>query len=108
MVLLELGTFIVFNILGFGLTVYGTQASLPLAKPLALFGMISFLVLAFWMLQPTDVGVTKTSTATDGSTTWTQTTESTWISDEFTNYLQWVYFGLAVLAFLVFALKVII
>ena len=108
MVLLELGAFVLFNMFGFGLTIYGTQASLPLAKPLALFGMISFLVLAFWMLQPTGIGTEKTSTATDGTKTWTQTSEATWISDEFTNYLQWIYFGLSFLSFLVFALKVLI
>lgn len=109
--MLEVGTFVLFNILGFGLMGYGTQAQLPLAKPLALFAMLAFLIMAFWMLQPEDIGMINitNSTITDGVTTWTEdkAQEQIIISDEFTNFLQWVYFGLAMLAFLVFALKVI-
>lgn len=106
--MLELGTFILFNGLGFGLMGYGTQSSLPLAKPLALFSMISFLVLAFWMLQPDDVGMVNAETWTDGTNTWNKNYTEVWIEDEFTDYLQWMYFGFGLLAFLVFSMKVII
>ena len=105
--MLELGAFALFNMLGFGTMAYGTQSALPLAKPFALLSIISFIVLAFWMLQPDDIGTVRTSVISDGATTWNDTTEAVWISDEFTNYLQWVYFGLSILAFLVFGLKVI-
>lgn len=107
--MLELGTFILFNGLGFGLMGYGTQSSLPLAKPLALFSMISFLVLAFWMLQPDDVGMVYGAEEwNDGTSTWTKNaTENIMIADEFTNYLQWMYFGFSLLAFMVFGSKVI-
>lgn len=106
--MLEIGTFILFNVLGFGTTIYGTKSALPLAKPLALLGMLAFLVLAFWMLQPDDVGTFEQETWTDGATTWNSNSTQILISDEFTNYLQWVYFGLAMLALIVFMMKVVI
>ena len=105
--MLELGAFALFNMLGFGTMAYGTQSTLPLAKPFALLSIMAFIILSFWMLQPEDIGTVRTSVISDGATTWNDTTESVWISDEFTNMLQWVYFGLSFLAFLVFATKVL-
>lgn len=106
--MLEIGTFLLFNFLGIGTTIYGTKSALPLAKPLALLGMIAFLVLAFWMLQTDNIGYEQSETWTDGSTTWNKNQTTVYITDEFTDYLQWIYFGMAMLAFLVFAMKVII
>jgi putative Ca2+/H+ antiporter (TMEM165/GDT1 family) len=105
--MLELGTFALFNVLGFGTMAYGTQSTLPMAKPLAILSLISFLVLSFWMLQPDDVGMTNSEEWTDGISTWNKNYTEVWITDEFTNYLQWIYFGLALLAFLVFSSRVI-
>lgn len=116
MVLLDGGTFTLFNLFGFGFFIASllfkrnatmTDTSLwLLAKPFALLSMLVFLILAFWMLQPNAVGTTQNTTLSDGITTWTESNEVVWISDQFTNFLQWVYFGLSMLSLLVFALKV--
>jgi hypothetical protein len=118
MVLLDAGTFVLFNLFGFGFFAasikFKRNANMDntslwlLAKPFAILSMLAFLILAFWMLQPSAVGITRTAVTTDGITTWNETEELIWISDQFTNFLQWVYFGLSMLALIVFALRVAI
>ena len=58
------GTFILFNIIGFGTMIFGILSSSILAKPLALLSMLALMFLAFGMLQPQPVGVATTTTTT--------------------------------------------
>ncbi len=94
----ELGAFAVFNVLSFGLLGYGANKHLPLSGLLHLLSMVFFFFLAFTMMIEEDIG--QTMTITDGTVTWTET--KTFMADEDTFYLIYVYFGFALISLLTF------
>lgn len=93
----ELGTFILFNIIGFGCMIFGLVSNSILAKPLALLSILALMFLAFSLLQPQNIGIStnETSTITDGTTTWTENKnhDDVYIGNNLTRILPWIYFG---------------
>lgn len=101
--MLQLGFFLFFNILAFGFL------SLGLAKKkaifgdiLVLFGMVLFFALGFYMLPVEDIGM---QVITISNVTAEQfTTTHTFIEDRETFYLIYLYWGMAMLCFVLFML----
>ena len=98
--MLELGTFVLFNLFAFGFLIYGTQKHLPLSGILHIVSMVVFFGLGFMMLDVQDIGTT--SISTDGTDTWT--TSKIFMGDNETDILIWIYFGMATIALLSFML----
>jgi hypothetical protein len=96
--MIELGSFVMFNLLSFGFMGYGYNKQLPLSGILLIFSMVLFLGLGFYMLIEDDIGIT--TTQTDGTDTWITT--KVFMADQETYYLIWIYFGMSVLSFVAF------
>lgn len=96
--MLELGTFVLFNLFAFGFLAYGSMKHLPMSGLLHIVSMVLFFGLGFMMLDVQDIGVT--SIATDGSDTWTTT--KIFMGDNETDIMVWIYFGMATIALLSF------
>lgn len=101
--MLDGGTFILFNLIGFGCMIYGILASSILAKPLALLSILALMFLAFTMLQPQPVGVATNTTTTVKTfninntlvtnSTSSDSSQQVWIGSNLTRILPWIYFG---------------
>ena len=96
--MLELGTFLIFNLFAFGLLFYGNFKHLPMSGILHIVSMVVFFGLGFMMLDVQDIGTS--STVTDGTTTWTETT--LFMGDNETDIFVWIYFGMATIALISF------
>ncbi len=97
-VMLELGTFVLFNLFGFGFLMYGGLKHLPMSGLLHIVSMVIFFGLGFMMLDVQDIGTT--NTITDGTTIWTD--QKIFMGDNETDIMIWIYFGMATIALISF------
>ena len=101
--MLQIGFFLFFNILAFAFLAFGMAKKKALfGDILVLFGMVLFFALGFYMLPVEDIGTQVITTS--NSTSEQFTTTHTFIEDRETFYLIYLYWGMAMLSFVLFML----
>lgn len=101
--MLQLGFFLFFNILAFGFLSFGLGKKKALfGDILVLFSMVLFFALGFYMLPVEDIGTVSITVSNSTSEQFTQT--DTFIADRETFYLIYLYWGMAMLSFVLFML----
>lgn len=101
--MLQIGFFLFFNILAFGFLLLGLgKKKAFFGDILMMFGMVLFFALGFYMLPEENIG---TQVITVSNSTAEQFTETyTFIEDQETFYLVYLYYGMAMLCFILFML----
>lgn len=101
--MLQVGFFIFFNILTFGFFMFGLGKKKSIfGDVLLMFAMVLFFGLGFYMLPEENIGTQVTTISNATSEQFTET--YTFIEDQETFYLVYVYWGMAMLSFVLFML----
>lgn len=101
--MLQLGFFLFFNLLAFGFLAFGLSKKKALfGEILVLFSMVLFFALGFYMLPEENIGSVIITTSNATAEQFTET--HTFIEDRETFYLIYLYWGMAMLSFVLFML----
>ena len=97
--MLQVGFFIFFNLLAFGFLLYGMKGRKEmLGGVLFIFSMVLFFIIGFLIIEE-DIGTSINHVDNFGLNI---TSTSIWIAQAETFYLIYIYWGMALLAFLAF------
>ena len=101
--MLQLGFFLFFNILAFGFLSFGLfKKKAIFGEILVLFSMVLFFALGFYMLPEEDIGFQSITISSMSAEVFTETV--IFMDDQETFYLIYLYWGMAMLSFVLFML----
>ncbi len=94
--MIELGSFLIFNLMAFGFLAIGFMKTMPMSGVLQIVSFMFFLGLGFYMMIEDDIGVTDIHIDKNGKES---QTVRIFMADRETDLMIWIYLGLAVFAF---------